>query len=81
MRSSRKKEPTPMTYAIKDSRNLYLSIDDTWIAEDEGIRTDRIRGYTELDAVNEDLQRYHEMKPIITYHPWQVGHTRELSFA
>jgi len=81
MPSSRKKEKKPMTYAIKDNRNLWLSIDDTWIDEAEGIRTDRIRGYTELEAVNEDLQRFHEMKPQITYHPWQVGHTREFSFA
>jgi hypothetical protein len=81
MKSSRNKEPKNMTYAIKDPRNLYLSIDDTWIDENEGIRTDRIRGYTELEAVNEDLQKYHGMKPVITYHPWQPGHTRQFNFA
>lgn len=72
------KENPMTTYAIKNNRNLWLSIDDTWLDLEEGIRQDTIRGYTELEAVNEDLLKYQEEKAVVAHHPWQTGKTREL---
>jgi hypothetical protein len=72
------KDTLMTTYAIKNNRNLWLSIDDTWLSLEEGIRQDTIRGYTELDAVNEDLLKYQQDQATVAYHPWQMGKTREL---
>jgi hypothetical protein len=64
-----------MTYAIKRSDGLYLTIDDTWTELMPGLKVDNIRGYTESEDVFKEAR---QVSGIVVAHPWPAGKQREL---
>ena len=64
-----------MTYAIKRSDGMYLTIDDTWTELMPGLKADNIRGYTESEDVFKEAR---QVSGIVVAHPWPAGKQREL---
>jgi hypothetical protein len=64
-----------MTYAIKRSDGLYLTVDETWTELMPGLKADTIRGYTESEEVFKEARQVGG-SPVP--HPWPTGEQREL---
>lgn len=64
-----------MTFAIKNTDRAYLSIEDTWVDLDTGLKADTIRGYTEFDLAMADADKH---SAAVVAHPWPAGEQREM---
>ena len=64
-----------MTYAIKRSDGLYLTIDEGWTELLPGLKADNIRGYTEVEDVFKEAR---QVAGMAVAHPWPSGEQREL---
>jgi hypothetical protein len=63
-----------MTFAIKRDGN-YLSVEDSWVDLDMGLKADTIRGYTEFDLAMADAEKHGAG---VVAHPWPAGEQREM---
>jgi hypothetical protein len=63
-----------MTFAIKRDSN-YLSVEDSWVDLDTGLKADTIRGYTEFDLAMADAEKH---GAAVVAHPWPAGEQREM---
>ena len=64
-----------MTYAIKRSDGLDLTIDEGWTELLPGLKADNIRGYTESEDVFKEAR---QVAGMAVAHPWPNGEQREL---
>jgi hypothetical protein len=64
-----------MTFAIKRSDGLYLTIDESWTELLPGLKADNIRGYTESEDVFKEAR---QVGGTPVPHPWPTGEQREL---
>lgn len=64
-----------MTFAVKSGDRTYLSIDDTWVDLDTGLKSDTIRGYTEFYLAMADADKH---SAAVVAHPWPAGEQREM---
>lgn len=64
-----------MTFAVKSGDRTYLSIEDTWVDLDTGLKSDTIRGYTEFNEALSDASKH---RAAVVAHPWPAGEQREM---